>query len=146
MRIAATLESVETINAPVPHSSPQTRSVTSTTNTTGTTSTTGTAGARVTPAPARPLSQDEGAKFTSLVDSLIPCRNEDPELWFAEQAPIMAVAKALCAQCPIAASCLAGALERAEPWGVWGGEIIVDGAVVAQKRGRGRPRKVEVQG
>ncbi|WP_418607005.1 hypothetical protein [Georgenia sp. SUBG003] len=44
---------------------------------------------------------------------------------------------------PRARACLAGALERKEPWGVWGGEVFVDGVVVARKRGRGRPRKDE---
>ena len=38
--------------------------------------------------------------------------------------------------------CLAGALERREPWGVWGGELFVNGKVVAQKRKRGRPPKI----
>ncbi len=94
-------------------------------------------------APAKPLTHAEGAEFQSLIESLIPCRNGDPELWFAEQATQVSQAKALCAQCPIAAACLEGAVARQEPWGVWGGEIIVDGQVVAQKRGRGRPRKVE---
>jgi WhiB family redox-sensing transcriptional regulator len=37
--------------------------------------------------------------------------------------------------------CLAEALERAEPWGVWGGEILDRGSVVNRKRPRGRPRK-----
>jgi len=37
--------------------------------------------------------------------------------------------------------CLDGALERREPYGVWGGEIVLEGVVVAHKRGRGRPRK-----
>ncbi|CAM5326708.1 WhiB family transcriptional regulator [Streptomyces tanashiensis] len=31
--------------------------------------------------------------------------------------------------------------ERREPWGVWGGELFVQGVVVARKRPRGRPRK-----
>ena len=37
---------------------------------------------------------------------------------------------------------LAGALDRGEPWGVWGGEIFDRGVVIARKRPRGRPRKV----
>ena len=37
--------------------------------------------------------------------------------------------------------CLEGALERREPWGVWGGEIFDAGHVIARKRARGRPRK-----
>ena len=43
--------------------------------------------------------------------------------------------------CPARVQCLAGALERQEPWGVWGGQLLVQGAVVARKRPRGRPRK-----
>ncbi len=35
-----------------------------------------------------------------------------------------------------------GALTRREPWGVWGGELFVNGKIVAQKRKRGRPPKV----
>lgn len=37
--------------------------------------------------------------------------------------------------------CLQGAIDRAEPWGVWGGEILQSGQVIARKRVRGRPRK-----
>ena len=47
----------------------------------------------------------------------------------------------LCADCPLRRACLAAALERAEPWGVWGGEILDQGTVIARKRPRGRPRK-----
>ncbi|WP_009978648.1 WhiB family transcriptional regulator, partial [Mycobacterium avium] len=46
-----------------------------------------------------------------------------------------------CAGCPVRRQCLAAALERAEPWGVWGGEILDRGAVLGFKRPRGRPRK-----
>lgn len=71
----------------------------------------------------------------------IPCREYDPQLWFAERPEPVELAKALCGTCPLQAECLAGALERHEPWGVWGGQLIVDGVIVARKRGRGRPRK-----
>jgi WhiB family redox-sensing transcriptional regulator len=71
----------------------------------------------------------------------LPCRLVDPEVFFAESPADVESAKALCQQCPVRAVCLAGALERAEPWGVWGGELLVQGAVVARKRPRGRPRK-----
>ena len=43
--------------------------------------------------------------------------------------------------CPARVQCLAGALDREEPWGVWGGQLLVQGAVVPRKRPRGRPRK-----
>lgn len=71
----------------------------------------------------------------------IPCRDYDSELWFAERPDDVEFAKSLCGLCPVRAACLAGALQRAEPWGVWGGQLFVQGAVVARKRPRGRPRK-----
>ncbi len=73
----------------------------------------------------------------------VPCHVNDPDLWFAENPMELERAKALCADCPIRRQCLAEALERQEPWGVWGGEIIERGTVVARKRPRGRPRKGE---
>ncbi len=70
----------------------------------------------------------------------LPC-TEQPELFFADTPADLELAKQQCLACPIQAACLAGAIERAEPWGVWGGQIVLDGAVVARKRPRGRPRK-----
>ena len=77
-------------------------------------------------------------------DVLLPCREYDPELFFAEAPDDVEYAKSLCQDCPVRATCLRGALERREPWGVWGGELFVQGAVVPRKRPRGRPRKTEV--
>ena len=74
----------------------------------------------------------------------LPCRREDPELWFAERPAELELAKTFCAMCPLQEACLEGALERREPWGVWGGQIFERGAVIARKRPRGRPRKEEV--
>ena len=74
----------------------------------------------------------------------LPCRQVDPELFFAEVPADVEEAKALCRNCPVREACLAGALERREPWGVWGGELFVSGVVVARKRPRGRPRKYPV--
>jgi WhiB family redox-sensing transcriptional regulator len=76
--------------------------------------------------------------------SSLPCRINDPELFFAESPADVELAKSLCQTCPVRTECLAGALERREPWGVWGGQLLVSGAVVARKRPRGRPRKCEV--
>src|SRR5689334_22847401 len=64
------------------------------------------------------------------------------ELFFSEQLDDIAAAKAFCLECPVKETCLEGARERREPWGVWGGELFVNGKIVAQKRKRGRPRKV----
>ncbi len=77
----------------------------------------------------------------SVLEARLPCRREDPELWFAERPADVESAKALCRGCPARATCLAGALERREPWGVWGGELFLSGVVVPRKRPRGRPRK-----
>src|SRR5512139_1228894 len=77
----------------------------------------------------------------ALTGDSIPCRENDAELWFAETPEGVEFAKALCQTCPAIAQCLAGALDRSEPWGVWGGQLFVQGVVVARKRPRGRPRK-----
>lgn len=71
----------------------------------------------------------------------VPCRAADPDLWFADNPVELERAKALCSECPIRRMCLNAALDRAEPWGVWGGEILDQGVVIARKRPRGRPRK-----
>lgn len=66
-----------------------------------------------------------------------------PDLFFADSPADLEYAKTLCQGCPLRAGCLAGALERREPWGVWGGEVVEHGIVVARKRPRGRPRKLD---
>jgi WhiB family transcriptional regulator, redox-sensing transcriptional regulator len=73
----------------------------------------------------------------------LPC-TEDPELFFAESPQDVEQAKAMCRDCRARIACLTGALERREPWGVWGGELLMRGAIVPRKRPRGRPRKTEV--
>ena len=75
-------------------------------------------------------------------DAVLPCWTTDPDLWFAESPADVEAAKALCAPCPLREACLAGALDRREPWGVWGGQLVIAGVVVPRKRPRGRPRKV----
>jgi len=85
----------------------------------------------------------ESLGVTEELDEL-PCRLVDPEVFFAESPADVESAKELCRECPVRASCLAGALARREPWGVWGGELFVQGVVVARKRPRGRPRKYPV--
>jgi WhiB family transcriptional regulator, redox-sensing transcriptional regulator len=91
---------------------------------------------------------EPGAGVGGLLDAApraglaLPCRQaEDADLWFADAPADLERAKALCADCPIKAECLAGALRRGEPWGVWGGEIFQRGVVIARKRPKGRPSK-----
>ena len=74
---------------------------------------------------------------------ILPC-TDDPDLFFAESPVDVELAKSLCGGCPARAACLAGAIERREPWGVWGGELFLRGEIVPRKRPRGRPRKDEV--
>lgn len=74
----------------------------------------------------------------------LPCQDNPADLWFAELPADVEAAKTLCGPCPIREACLAGALQRAEPWGVWGGQLLLQGVVVPRKRPRGRPRKDEV--
>jgi WhiB family redox-sensing transcriptional regulator len=76
-------------------------------------------------------------------DRGLPCAG-DPELFFAEAPQDVEDAKSLCLSCPARLACLAGAIERREPWGVWGGELFLRGEIVPRKRPRGRPRKTDV--
>ncbi|WP_304941303.1 WhiB family transcriptional regulator [Streptacidiphilus carbonis] len=94
--------------------------------------------------PEVPLMQLTAFGDADTVGAPIPCHTLDPEVFFAETPADVEYAKSLCGTCPVKVACLQGALERREPWGVWGGELFVQGVVVARKRPRGRPRKNEV--
>jgi WhiB family redox-sensing transcriptional regulator len=80
------------------------------------------------------------ARQVQVTDGPLPCQRQSPQLWFSDLPADLELAKAHCAPCPLRGSCLAGALERHEPHGVWGGEIFIRGTVTARKRPRGRPR------
>ena len=78
------------------------------------------------------------------VRELAACNDESErwtEVFFSEDLYDIARAKHLCGTCPVKARCLDEAQERREPWGVWGGELFLNGRVLAQKRRRGRPPK-----
>jgi WhiB family redox-sensing transcriptional regulator len=81
-----------------------------------------------------------GGQDTAGLNLVLPC-TEEPELFFAESPQDVEQAKAMCRECRARLACLAGALERGEPWGVWGGELLMRGEIVPRKRPRGRPRK-----
>lgn len=83
---------------------------------------------------------DHGARTVDIAGE-IPCQSDDPDIWFADTPDGVEFAKALCVSCPVIDACLAGALARRESAGVWGGQLFIDGVVVARKRPRGRPRK-----
>jgi WhiB family redox-sensing transcriptional regulator len=62
-------------------------------------------------------------------------------LFFSDDVADINQAKSMCADCPVAASCLQGALDRHEPFGVWGGYLFANGQILPRKRPRGRPPK-----
>lgn len=77
------------------------------------------------------------------------CRDETgtlTELFFSDQIPDIIRAKQICSDCSVIDSCLQGAIDRREPWGVWGGQLFLNGKILAQKRRRGRPPKNPAQG
>lgn len=74
----------------------------------------------------------------------LPCRASTEDLWFSDSPAELERAKALCADCPLRRACLSGALERQEYCGVWGGEIVERGTVIARKKPRGRPSKADL--
>jgi WhiB family redox-sensing transcriptional regulator len=82
----------------------------------------------------------DGAPASPVDGVDLPCHYVDPELFFADTTDQLEEAKALCRTCPLQSVCLAGAISRSEPCGVWGGQIFEDGQVVAAKRSPGRPR------
>lgn len=75
------------------------------------------------------------AKCAGLSDSLT-------DVFFSEELQDIATAKRICAECPVMAECLEGAIQRREPSGVWGGQLFMNGKVLMIKRRRGRPPKV----
>jgi WhiB family transcriptional regulator, redox-sensing transcriptional regulator len=74
----------------------------------------------------------------------LPCHALDPDTFFSRRPADVAAAKSACARCPFRQQCLGRALRYAEPWGVWGGETIVEGVVVAKIRPPGRPPRARV--
>ncbi|MFA5775627.1 MAG: WhiB family transcriptional regulator [Ilumatobacteraceae bacterium] len=60
-------------------------------------------------------------------------------LFFSEEFVDVSRAKVICSKCSSRVQCLQGALERSEPWGVWGGELLEEGRICTTKRPRGRP-------
>jgi len=83
----------------------------------------------------------EGPAMNTAFGVRAPCQVHTDDLWFADAADDIALAQALCDGCPLRRSCLEGALDRGERWGVWGGQIFHDGSIVDRKPRAGRPRK-----
>ena len=66
------------------------------------------------------------------------------ELFFSESPTDLAAAQSICGECDVRVHCLEYALENAVEWGVWGGVIFWDGQAYYRKRGRGRPKRSEL--
>ena len=64
------------------------------------------------------------------------------DLFFSEDIGDIAAAKRVCTDCSVLAECLEGALDRRELFGVWGGQLFINGKMLTVKRRRGRPPKV----
>ncbi len=64
------------------------------------------------------------------------------KMFFSDDIGEISAAKHVCAECPVIAACLETALDRQEQWGVWGGQLFMNGEMSAVKRRRGRPPKV----
>ena len=64
------------------------------------------------------------------------------DLFFSEDIGDIAAAKRVCAGCSVLAECPEGALNRRELFGVWGGQLFINGKMLTVKRRRGRPPKV----
>jgi WhiB family redox-sensing transcriptional regulator len=76
----------------------------------------------------------EGWKLTGLCAT-----HPDPDLWFADDGPALAAAKAVCGRCPARAVCLSKALAHGEGVGVWGGTTPADRRALAATEGLRRP-------
>jgi WhiB family redox-sensing transcriptional regulator len=65
-------------------------------------------------------------------------------LFHSDDLVDIARAKAICGRCTVREPCLARALERREPCGVWGGQVLQKGQIVGHPRRRGRPPRMAV--
>lgn len=59
--------------------------------------------------------------------------------WYGETRREIAAVKAVCAECPVQVTCLQDALDRREPWGVWGGLDPDERAEYAKQLGQAQP-------
>ncbi|MHB1445867.1 MAG: WhiB family transcriptional regulator [Acidimicrobiales bacterium] len=75
------------------------------------------------------------------------CRSTGAELtglFFSDDPDEVAMAKSICAGCCIAEECLTGATARREPAGVWGGQELRNGQVLAGHARSSRPSRALV--
>ena len=70
--------------------------------------------------PARPVTLQFSRGHIPLTPAAA-CASHDPELWFSHFPQDIAQAKAICHGCAHRLSCLSGAMQRRETYGIWGG-------------------------
>lgn len=72
------------------------------------------------------------------------CVGTDPDLFFPDPSDVRRVeqAKAVCAECPVIAECLAGALRRGEKHGIFGGLTETERVNLVRRASRPRKRAV----
>ena len=61
----------------------------------------------------------DGSQVAWQVDAACRAVANAGELFFSEELHDIAAAKRICAECPVIAPCLEGAIARSEPCGVW---------------------------
>ncbi|WP_134740023.1 WhiB family transcriptional regulator [Nocardioides sp. 503] len=61
------------------------------------------------------------------------CAQVDPDGMFPEQGGNPAALKAVCARCPVVTPCLDHALDRQEPYGIWGGRSAAERRRILRK-------------
>lgn len=66
------------------------------------------------------------------------CLDAEAEVFFPLSGGSTVVARAFCDRCPVRAECLEYAVDRAEPFGIWGGMSELDRRRLAHPRGLGR--------
>src|SRR3546814_20932374 len=71
-------------------------------------------------------------------EELLPCRVNNPELFFAASPTDADHAKTLCTDCPVQSLCLARAIDRPEPVGVWGGRLFLPVGLIHRHRAPAR--------
>ena len=69
------------------------------------------------------------------------CRGVSVDVFYPEQ-PDFREARMVCRRCPVRVECLDYALGWPELFGVWGGQLFINGKMLTVKRRRGRPPKV----
>jgi len=69
----------------------------------------------------------------------------DPDIWYPFTDSELAAAQRICAGCPVREDCLAAALVRSEPDGVWGGVLLHKGMPGVLRKYRHREEAAQRQ-